>query len=51
MVRDVDVNETLAVMQLHDEDQQDGAREGRDREEIDRHQRQGVIRQKGAPRL
>lgn len=53
MVRDVDVNDPSAVVQQHDEDQQRANREDRvrDREEIDRRQRQDVIRHTGAPRL
>jgi hypothetical protein len=38
MVRDVDMNDPPPVMQQHDEDEQDAAREGRYREEIDRDQ-------------
>ena len=51
MVGHVYVNYPPAVMPQHDEDEQNAASDRRDREEVNRHQRGDVIRQKRAPRL
>ena len=51
MLGDVEMNNPPAVVRQHDEDEEDSAGEGGDGEEIDRHQRGGVIGQKGPPRL
>jgi hypothetical protein len=51
MVGDVEMDNPTAVVREQDEDEEDSAGDGRYREEIDRHQRADMIRQKGAPRL
>ena len=51
MLRDVEVNDSPAMMEKDDEDEQDSTRDGRNGEEIHRAQRRDVIREERSPCL